>query len=150
MKAIRPREPARATNRAIVMTEEKRSGDSAGPPRQPGAELVFVYGTLKRGQPNHGQLAGCAFCGEARMAGLALYNLGPFPMAVATSHPGAPLQGELYAVSTAQLAALDRFEGVPRLYERQRHQLGDGRSAWVYVGRAHQVRHSPQLTTGQW
>ena len=124
--------------------------------------LVFVYGTLRRGQRNHGQMQGCRWLGEAELPGLALYDLGPFPMAVpcddvaadpdavagATATPA--LQGELYGVSAQQLAALDRFEGVPRLYERQARRLADGRLVWVYVGRAHQVRHVKRIPSGRW
>lgn len=146
MKAISPREPARATNRAIVMAASQNSGDSDLRELQ----LVFVYGTLKRGQPNHHQLAGSHFCGEAELPGLALYDLGPFPMAIASGDPSHCLQGELYAVHDTQLAALDRFEGAPRLYQRQSHPLPDGRSVWVYVGQPRQVRHVAQIVSGMW
>jgi gamma-glutamylcyclotransferase (GGCT)/AIG2-like uncharacterized protein YtfP len=146
MKAINPSEPARAINRAIVMAAADGSGDSDLQQHQ----LVLVYGTLKRGQPNHHQLAGSAFCGAASLPKLALYNLGPFPMAVASDDPNTCLHGELYAVHPTQLAALDRFEGSPRLYERQQHRLVDGRPVWVYVGRPRQVRHVPRITSGVW
>jgi gamma-glutamylcyclotransferase (GGCT)/AIG2-like uncharacterized protein YtfP len=114
------------------------------------AALVFVYGSLKRGQPGHHWLNGSRCCGEAWLPGLALYDLGPFPMAVASDDPRACLQGELYRVSAPQLARLDRFEGVPRLYERQLRPLGDGRTAWVYVGRPRQVRHVARIASGVW
>ena len=123
------------------MADEGMGADSAA--------LVFVYGSLKRGQPNHNQMDGCAWLGEAELSGLALYDLGPFPMAVPAG-PEASLQGEIYRVDAAQLARLDRFEGVPRLYERQRWQLSDGRAVWVYVGRARQVRHVRRITSGCW
>ena len=112
--------------------------------------LVFVYGSLKRGQGNHGQMEGCSWQGEAELDGLALYDLGPFPMAVASSDPEARLRGELYRVGAEQLARLDRFEGAPRLYERQRWRLRDGREVWVYVGRGHQVRHVRRIPSGCW
>ena len=115
-------------------------------PHQP-QQLVFVYGTLKREMANHRRLAGARFVGPAQLGGLHLYDLGPFPMAVATDDPAAMLQGEVYGVDAVQLADLDRFEGVPRLYERQRHQLSDGRAVWVYVGRSQQVRHVRRITS---
>jgi gamma-glutamylcyclotransferase (GGCT)/AIG2-like uncharacterized protein YtfP len=121
--------------------------DSNGPSDSGG--LVFVYGSLKRSQPEHRQLAGSPCCGEAQLRGLALYDLGPFPMAVATD-PQALLHGELYRLTDEQLARLDRFEGAPRLYERQRWALADGRPVWVYVGRPRQVRHVRRLTCGMW
>ncbi len=108
---------------------------------------MFVYGTLKRGEGNHPWLAGAPWRGEASLEGVALHDLGPFPMAVAGE---GVCHGEVYAVAAATLARLDALEGHPRLYERQWHPLADGRWAWVYLGRPRQVRHSPRLADGRW
>lgn len=109
--------------------------------------LVFVYGTLMRGQVNHPWLAGARADGEARLPGALLHDLGPFPMAVAGA---GVVHGEVYAVTAADLARLDRLEGHPRLYRRRRMALADGRRVWVYLGRPRQVRHSPLLDEGRW
>ena len=114
---------------------------------QPQGDLLFVYGTLKRGLANHQHLAGAPAEGEAVLQGIDLFDLGPFPMAVAGT---GRTHGELYRVDATRLAALDRFEGVPRLYERVRWRLDDGRQAWIYLGRGRQVRHSPRLPGGSW
>jgi len=114
------------------------------------AALVFVYGSLKRGQANHHVLEGGRWLGTATMVGLALYDLGPFPMAIANGDATCSLEGEVYAVGAALLERLDRFEGAPRLYQRQAHALADGRTAWVYVGRARQVRHVRRIPSGCW
>ncbi|MFM7314435.1 MAG: gamma-glutamylcyclotransferase [Cyanobium sp.] len=112
-----------------------------------GDGLLFVYGSLKRGQANHHHLADAPFEGEAVIGGVQLHDLGPFPMAI----PGeGRIHGELYRVDAGRLALLDRFEGVPRLYERRILPLSDGRGAWIYLGGARQVRHSPRLPTGRW
>jgi len=113
----------------------------------PNTQLVFVYGTLKRGQSNHHWLSGARWQGEVALAGLVLHDLGPFPMAVEGE---GTVRGELYAVDAAGLARLDVLEGHPRLYNRLIRPLPDGRQAWVYVGRAAQVRHAPQLPDGDW
>jgi gamma-glutamylcyclotransferase (GGCT)/AIG2-like uncharacterized protein YtfP len=110
-------------------------------------ELLFVYGTLKRGLDNHHQLTGATFAGEAWLDGVILHDLGPFPMAIAGS---GRVHGELYLVDRHQLNPLDRFEGAPRLYQRHRWPLPDGRLAWIYLGQARQVRHSPRLVEGRW
>jgi gamma-glutamylcyclotransferase (GGCT)/AIG2-like uncharacterized protein YtfP len=109
--------------------------------------LVFVYGTLKRGHGNHHWLAGASFEGEARLPGVVLHDLGPFPMAVAGE---GTVTGEVYCVDAAGLARLDRLEGYPRLYDRRPLALADGRSAWVYLGRPHQVRHVGAVADGCW
>jgi gamma-glutamylcyclotransferase (GGCT)/AIG2-like uncharacterized protein YtfP len=112
---------------------------------------VFVYGTLRRGQSNHHLLAGARWGGEQRLPGARLHNLGPFPMAIATPDTAADaVQGELWWVDAATLAQLDRLEGHPRLYERRPLTLASGQRAWVYLGRPHQVRHSPPLPQGLW
>ncbi|XP_058999698.1 gamma-glutamylaminecyclotransferase [Mustela lutreola] len=87
---------------------------------------VFVYGTLKRGQPNHGVLQdranGCAaFRGRGR-------TLEPYPLVIAGEHnipwllnlpgQGQRVLGEIYAVDERMLSFLDEFEGCPNMYQR--------------------------------
>jgi len=110
-------------------------------------QLVFVYGTLKRGEQNHHWLEGASWQGEAELNGVLLHDLGPFPMAVIGE---GLVRGEVYAIDAAALVRLDRLEGFPRLYDRQLLSLSDGRQAWVYLGRPRQVRHAPQVDSGSW
>ena len=119
----------------------------AGPNPARGSELVFVYGSLKRGETNHHWLEGASWQGEAELGGVVLHDLGPFPMAVIGE--GIAL-GEVYAVEACGLARLDKLEGYPRLYDRQVLTLRDGRRAWVYLGRPRQVRHAPVVAGGVW
>ena len=79
--------------------------------------ILFVYGTLKRGQRNHHLMREARFLGEAVTAPLyTLLDLGSFPGMI----PGGTtaVHGELYEVGPGLLARLDRHEGVPRLYTR--------------------------------
>ncbi|XP_055965780.1 gamma-glutamylaminecyclotransferase [Sorex fumeus] len=88
--------------------------------------LVFVYGTLKSGQPNHALLLdranGCAtFRGCGR-------TLEPFPLVIAGPYnipyllqlPGTGhcVRGEVYAVDEPMLRFLDDFEDCPDMYQR--------------------------------
>ncbi len=128
---------------------------AAGAAEEVAVEPVFVYGTLKRGHSNHHWLVRARFEGQGQLQGVQLFDLGPFPMAVAAAalpEPAAAavLHGELYRVSPAGLAQLDRLEGCPRLYRRHWLPLRDGRCAWVYLGRPRQVRHAPLLADGRW
>ncbi len=112
---------------------------------------VFVYGTLMRGHGNHHWLAGSQFEGERCLPGVQLHDLGPFPMAIrATDARSHSVFGELWWINAACLHNLDRLEGHPRLYQRQRLRLSNGQQAWVYLGRPRQVRHSPLLREGRW
>lgn len=115
-----------------------------------GRDLVFVYGSLKRGMRSHDLLDNATFLEASTLSGLTLYDLGPFPMAVESDGSPPPLQGEVYALTREHLAQLDQFEGVPRLYERQQRLLSDGRQVWVYVGRPRQVRHVSAIPSGLW
>ena len=115
-----------------------------------GQTRVFVYGSLKRQHANHPWLEGGFWLGEGHLVGVQLFDLGPFPMAVPSPTQALPLQGELYGVTWAMLERLDRLEGSPRLFQRHWLQLGQGNSAWVYLGREHQVRNSRLIPSGIW
>ena len=77
---------------------------------------VFVYGTLKRGFPNHPLLVACAspFVGAASTAAPASLVIGPysvpFLLPTPSSSSGRVVSGELYAPSPAALAELDALE----------------------------------------
>lgn len=88
--------------------------------------LMFVYGTLKSGQPNHAVLLdrahGCAaFLGRGR-------TLERFPLVIAGPHnipyllhlpgTGRRVRGEVYAVDEQMLRFLDDFEDCPDVYQR--------------------------------
>lgn len=124
-------------------------------------EHVFVYGSLKRGEPNHPWLDGSRFLGRRRLVGPRLHDLGPYPMAVAANaeqEPDEPreppepalIHGELYALEASGLSRLDQLEDVPREYRRQRWRLSDGSWAWVYLGRPEQVIGLPLVPYGDW
>ena len=111
------------------------------------AQLLFVYGTLKRGCSNRHWLEGAGWRGRARLARHNLHSLGDYPMAV----PGrGVVHGEVYAVDDAALERLDRLEDVPNEYQRRICGLEDGRQAWVYVGKASQVQGRHRVPYGDW
>ncbi|MBK7401868.1 MAG: gamma-glutamylcyclotransferase [Myxococcales bacterium] len=94
---------------------------------------VFVYGTLRRGERNHGQIAGALLLGPARAIGYELLDMGPYPgMRLGRG----VVHGELYAVDDARLAQLDEFEGHPHLFTRTELTLADGSRAfsWLWNG----------------
>ena len=83
--------------------------------------LLFVYGTLKRGCSNHGQMAGLAFVSAARtLPGYTLYDLGGYPAIVAEPKDKVGVVGEVWSVDDEALRRLDHFEGVHEgLYRRE-------------------------------
>lgn len=108
---------------------------------------VFVYGTLLRGEVNHGLLADAAFVGVHRTEPrFTLLLLGPFPGLI----PGGStaVSGEVYRVDQAGLRTLDRLEDYPRLYGRRLIATPYGR-AWFYLYRG-PVKDRPLIVSGDW
>lgn len=81
---------------------------------------LFIYGTLKRGQPRHAALSRQTFVAEVRTApAYRMFNAGTYP-ALVEAEQGVAVEGELWAVSETCLRELDVIEGVAeRLYARR-------------------------------
>ena len=100
---------------------------------------IFVYGSLKKGFPNHALLGSSAFLGTAKtkqpMYMIGLLS-GAYPYVTSEKiHPSlqaSPIHGELYEVSEDVLEVLDRLEGHPTHYIRQSVDLDIG-SAYMYL-----------------
>lgn len=108
---------------------------------------VFVYGTLLRGELNHGLLAGGVFVGAHRTAPcFTLYALSGYPGLVAGGTTA--VSGEVYRINDAGLRLLDQLEGYPRLYGRRLMRTPFGR-AWVYHYRG-AVTDRPVIRSGDW
>lgn len=109
--------------------------------------LVFVYGTLLRGEVNHRLLEGAEWVGEHRTEPrFTLLRLGAYPGLITTGRTA--VFGELYRVDHAGLRALDALEDYPRLYGRCLIATRFGR-AWTYVYRG-SVRDRPLIPSGDW
>jgi gamma-glutamylaminecyclotransferase len=98
-------------------------------------QLVFVYGTLRKGHCNHHLLkdASCYGVGKTETC-YAMYLKNGYPY-ITSSEARYPIAGELYSVDEDTLRALDKFEGHPRYYERRQTPVivGEKRyNAWVY------------------
>lgn len=95
--------------------------------------LLFVYGTLKRGERNHRLLADQEFVGAAAAAPrYRVYDLGPFPGLARDPATGLAVRGEVFAVSACALAELDDFEGVPDLFVREPIEVPGFENVWAY------------------
>ena len=87
--------------------------------------LLFVYGTLKSGGCNHGQMVGQTLVGPARtVPGFRLFDVGGYPGLVSIPTDREGVVGEVWRVSAEALERLDAFEGVAEgLYRRERVPL---------------------------
>lgn len=107
------------------------------------SELLFVYGSLKRGYWNHHYMKDCEFLGEASTyhTEYAMFNVG-FPMLLDVENLreedwflGKYIRGELWIVDN--LDRFDRLENEGSLYDRKETMVcgqGEIRYSWVYVG----------------
>lgn len=98
----------------------------------PNGALVFVYGTLKRGQRNHRLVADQRFVGEAATAPrYRVFDLGPYPGLVRDDAHGLAVKGEVFAVSECCLAELDDFEGAHE-FARAIIEVDGYEQVWAY------------------
>jgi gamma-glutamylcyclotransferase (GGCT)/AIG2-like uncharacterized protein YtfP len=99
------------------------------------AHLVFVYGTLKKGFPNHFFLKRATFVGAARTVDSYALYLDEYP-GVYPDDAVCPVSGEVYAVDEAMLERLDALEDHPVLYRREQIGVlldsGETVRAWIY------------------
>lgn len=111
--------------------------------------LLFVYGTLMRGEANHELLAGASFRGPGSTSPrFELVDLGAYPALVEGG--AAAVAGELYEVGSAVLAALDDLEDHPHLYRRRRVPLAGGGWAEAYLMTREATAGLPRIAAGDW
>lgn len=126
---------------------------------------VFVYGTLRPGQPNWRRLLAAAAerVVAGRLAGVVLLDCGHYPAAVERPEGSAEAVGEVVWVRPdiwlATLAGLDHLEGYhpadsDRLYDRVVRSVDTAHGpvqCWVYVaGRMLPGSARPVVPGGDW
>jgi gamma-glutamylcyclotransferase (GGCT)/AIG2-like uncharacterized protein YtfP len=110
-------------------------------------ELVFVYGTLQRGERYHAYLEGQRFVGEHETRAVyRLLHLGGYPGVV----PGGAtaIRGELWRVTVEVLGRVDELEEVPDEYGREHIATPFG-EAWIYLYRG-DASAWPEIPGGDW
>jgi gamma-glutamylcyclotransferase (GGCT)/AIG2-like uncharacterized protein YtfP len=76
----------------------------------PSPQLVFVYGTLRRGGSNDFRMAGAEFVAQGTITGR-MYRIDWYPGLV-LDDAGDEIHGDVYSVTSDLLSALDIFEGL--------------------------------------
>ncbi len=122
-------------------------------------EQVFVYGTLRPPVENtppedaryYFQIKHLIKSAEpARLPAAQMFDLGSYP---ATNRGGDVVQGDLLTVSAAALQIMDRIEGHPTFFKRERArvQTNNGATqAWVYWAPRGLTIGRCQITGGDW
>uniref|UniRef100_A0A182WY00 Gamma-glutamylcyclotransferase family protein n=1 Tax=Anopheles quadriannulatus TaxID=34691 RepID=A0A182WY00_ANOQN len=113
---------------------------------------VFVYGTLKRGEPNHHWLTDAAN-GQARFIAKGR-TVGRYPLVVATRHnvpflldvpgTGHSVVGEIYEIDDRMLGRLDVLEDYPQLYDRRPEEIRNETSSAVECCLVYLIRSFPK------
>lgn len=99
--------------------------------------ILFIYGSLKRGQPNHRVIADQQYLGEATTEPrYRIIDLGKYGGLVRDDANGAAVKGELWAVTGCGLAELDDFETGEGLWARHPVAVAgwDGVEAYFWAG----------------
>ena len=115
-------------------------------------QLVFVYGTLRRGGAGamSGRFPLAKFIAEATVSG-SLYDLGAYP-GLRLDEPNTPVKGEVYEVDDETLARLDEFEATSR-YVRKQFEISldtDRHVCWTYEPDPAFYSLRTLITSGDW
>src|SRR5690348_9092312 len=119
---------------------------------------VFVYGTLRSGEPNwmrylNHEGAKLVSAAEHTWPEFGFVSLGGYP-ALLTDFDGEKVSvlGEVYTVDAPTLRALDQLEGHPSFYLRKKIKLASGRIASTYTMSAKRIEASklPIISHGDW
>ncbi len=111
--------------------------------------VVFVYGTLLRGESNHFRLSAARYLGEARTApSFDLVDMGGFPALIEGG--ASSVSGEVYAISRDTLSLLDELEDHPSFYCRQPVVLSDESVVMAYVLPRRRAGRLPRIVSGSW
>ena len=108
-------------------------------------KLIFVYGTLKTGQPNHILLENSKKLHNDMIDGR-IYCLGNFP---GLKQESGTVYGEIYEVDDNTLEKLDRLEGHPNFYTRQNIITQKGIDCQTYFYN-HAVAKRHLIASGVW
>src|SRR5262249_3653075 len=95
--------------------------------------LLFVYGTLKRGERNYFRMRDSELIAEVKTAPhFRAVDRGAHPGLIRDHENGLSVYGELFAVSDRCLAELDEFEGVPGPFVRELIEVDGHEEVWAY------------------
>lgn len=114
-------------------------------------DLVFVYGTLRRGGSNHFRMEGAEFLATATVRGR-LYQIDWYPGLI-LDEAGDGITGEIYQISPVMLERLDAFEGMEYRRVMTNAQSGGHIPSplsvwlWEWLG---PCEENQRITNGDW
>lgn len=114
--------------------------------------LVFVYGSLRRGNPHpmSVRFPESKFVAEAKASGT-LYDLGAYP-GMQTNESSSLITGEVYEVDDATLGEMDEFETSSHYLRKQIEIFtgADQKTGWVYEPDPRHYDFETLISSGDW
>ena len=119
-------------------------------------KLIFIYGSLLSGGSgkaegafgNHRVIEDAKFLGEHVTAPeFTMISLSSFPGVVENGETA--IIGEVYEVTDAIFASLDRLEGYPSFYGRKQITTAYG-NAWIYLLPKSYLTNYSKIESGNW
>lgn len=118
--------------------------------------VLIVYGTLRRGEPNHGRCrldGGATYLGTTRLQGWVMCSLGPFPAVHPSNDPGDGIVVEAYRVHDHTV--YDRVDAMERGAGYDRVEVtveADGRTitGTLYIMSRGRLEGCPSVPFGDW
>lgn len=116
-------------------------------------DMLFVYGTLRRGASNDlSNFGGASFVESATIAGR-LYGVGWFPgvkLPEPDSEEDDRVVGDVFLLNDDNVVVqLDTYEGYPNLYDRSVVETDNERKVWVYTYNP-SVSEDSRIVDGDW
>ncbi len=131
----------------VMGTADEGAGD--GP-------VLIVYGTLRRGEPNHDSCGldhGATYLGTTRLAGWAMHSLGPFPAVHPSNDHGDGIVVEAYRIHDnavyKRVDALERGAGYDRV-EVTVEVDGMTVTGSLYIMSVGRLEGCPSVPFGDW
>ena len=119
-------------------------------------DLLFVYGTLRKGHGNHTHfLKNAEFVGEGTIEHkFRMFSNGGFPYLLDSPEHNYIVHGEVYRVTPEELRGTDTLEGYPSWYDRRKETVvlstGQTVKAWVYFQTKLDTSRLVELRNGDW
>ena len=98
-------------------------------------ENVFVYGTLRKGSFNHSLISSEEFVAEGSTRNKYKLISNNIPYVIKDEERVSTIKGEIYKVTDEVLEILDRLEGHPDWYRREKTMIDTNKgsiTAWLY------------------
>ncbi len=115
--------------------------------------LIFVYGTLKKGCKAHYLLNKEKFLGKGfTLRKFGLVSFDTFPAIVEGIHPSFHIVGEVYLITPTTLKKLDEYENCPSFYVRKKEKiLLDDKilNCYVYILNKENVKRDYKILTSK-